>query len=148
MDAIFNQRIARIIAHREQAQASRSRDEGQLERQRREARDRVVNELPHVAAKITRTVEELNDLLSDNSIVLSVTSAAHQTAVEALYTISVADRFQDGPSLRLSVDYHGTVCALISYTQNQSLLAKTTVFDMDREWLMNLLLSLLETYYP
>lgn len=148
MDPVFDHRIARIVSRQLQAKAASDSEESQADRERRHARDRVIEELPHVTTKISDVLGELNDLLAENAITLTLTASGHRPTAEAVYTIEVEDSTQDGPKVKLNVDYHGIIWGLLTNDYTQSLIDRTSVFTLDRNWVTNIALTLLEAYYP
>jgi hypothetical protein len=147
MDSDLDRRISGILARRERETAAVVGSENQPDRDRRAAHDRVIAELPRLAAKICGAVAELNDRIAEGAIRIKFDIADHTPSAEALYTFSVMGRDREGPVLTMSVDYTGKTRSIMRGDEARSLLEADDIFSIDRSHLMNLLVALLEAQY-
>lgn len=146
MDSDRNRRIARVLAERERERAVTQAS--QPDRERREARERVIAEMPSLETKLAGAVDELNDQLSPSGLAVKFETRRHTPSAEAVYTCSLMGREGPGPMLVLSVDFTGRLNSVLRAGDHSSRLQTTDIFSLKREDLIDLLVALLEAHYP
>src|SRR5208283_990328 len=139
MEPALAQRIAQLIAryHRERALPGSPAD--QSDRERRQARDRVVAELHRFASMIASTVEELNDRISETGMRVKFETADQLPSAEAVYTFTVVGLDRDGPLLTVSIDYKGALRGILHNHEARSLVLSSTVFELGEAELLGAL---------
>lgn len=146
MDTHWEERLARVIARRrEHVHVETLGDEPG--KARRMAHERIVSELPRLAAKIASAVAVLNDRLLEDSIALKVEFVDHTPASEASYSVLIAGAPEESPALVLTIDHQGVARGMIKTNKARTVLLLSTVFELDIKDLMDMLVTLLETYY-
>jgi hypothetical protein len=146
MDSDLDRRIARVLAERERERAATHASEP--DRERREARQRAIAELPKLESKLAGAVAELNDVLSRSGLAVRFERAKHTPSAEAIFTCGVLGRGQAGPVLVMSVDFTGRISTVLRTGDHSSHLETVDIFSIERESLMDLLIALLEAHYP
>ena len=148
MDLCMEERLARVIARHREQQALLDEATPIHDRERRLTRERVLTELPRLVSRITRVIAELNDHLSDEKIMLVLSSADRTVAAEAVYTLTLADDADRDLRLLVSVDWSGATHAVLCSPAVRSLVLTATVFDLDEPKITEAVLTLLEARFP
>lgn len=143
MDREIDARLARIVARRMAPIA-----DGDVDQERRRARERVLAELPRLLARLTETIAELNDALGEADILLRLTAREHLPTSEAVYLVRVEGASEWEPTLSLNVDFSGMARALIERDHRRELVLSCSVFELDRPRIADLIVTLLELTYP
>jgi hypothetical protein len=143
MDAALERRLARIV---ERLRTSPPTSESDRERERRLGRERVLAELPRLAARIRATVDEINDSLAEAGAALRLAAPDHTPASEALFKLTLSGASEFDPTLELFVDGEGRARGLLERDNRRSLLLATTVFELGKGALADLMLTLLEAH--
>jgi hypothetical protein len=144
MDAASERRLARIV---ERLRTSPPTSESDRERERRLGRERVLAELPRLAARIRVTVEEINDSLAEAGAALRLAASERGPASEALFKLTLLGASEFDPVLELFVDGEGRARGLLERDRSRTLLLATTVFELGKDALADLMLTLLEAYH-
>jgi hypothetical protein len=143
----IERRLEEVIERRRAELSAMDTADNQASHARRLAHNRLLIELPRVAARIASVVGLLNDRLFDSELSLKVDLADHTPIAEALYTISLVGRAEEQPSLVMTVDYTGSVRCMLKSDDHRMLLGSYTVQTLDSVHLMEMLVSLLEAHY-
>jgi hypothetical protein len=143
----IERRLEAVIERRRVELSALEKSDDDASRARRLAHNRLLVELPRVAARIASVVGLLNDRLFDSELSLKVDLADHTPIAEALYTISLVGGGEEEPSLVMTVDYTGSVRCMLKSDDHRTLLGSYTVQTLDTAHLMEMLVSLLEAHY-
>ncbi len=147
MDVKREERIARIIERRRAALATFDDASDHHDQDRHLAHERVLAELPRFLTKISGAVLELNDQISDAHVGVRLKALEHTPSAEAIYVLSVVPALGEVPVLVLNIDYTGKLNALLEAKGVRKLIKTSSVFQIDRSEIVDLLLSLMEAQY-
>src|ERR1700677_952763 len=147
MDPAVDERLSRILERRRQEKAAVGPPQDHPDYERRLARNRVIAELPRLAAKISDAAAELNKIISEEDLWIKIEIEDRTPSAEAYYNIGVIGRDEDGPTLSLIIDYQGNIRSMLRSRDNRSLLGTSSIFSIERPELMAQLVSLLEVQY-
>jgi hypothetical protein len=139
----FEKRLARIVDRLRNAPEP---PENPRERERRHARERVLTELPRLAARIGATLAEINDGLADAGMALRLLATDRTPLAEAVYTLGVSGAADFQPVLIIIIDVGGRARVMLERDHHRALLLPTTVFELDKERLADVMLTLLEAH--
>jgi hypothetical protein len=117
------------------------------DRERRQARARVLDEIPRLLAKISSGIAELNDRLGEDNVWITLAVAERTPSTEAIFTLGVEGWAASGVDLILNVDYAGRLTMMLTRDGQRSLIKTSTVFDADRAQILEALIELLEAQF-
>ena len=148
MDSGLDERLAQVIARHREQKARREEATPKLDRERRRTRERVLAELSHLVSRISHVIAELNDQVADEGIIIVLSSAEHQAAAEAAYSLTLADDAASDPRMLLNIDWSGVAHAVLCSGDARSLVFASSIFDLDKSRIRELILRLLEARFP
>ncbi|MBV8682714.1 MAG: hypothetical protein JO111_07560 [Caulobacteraceae bacterium] len=143
MDEELEKRLASVV---DRLQRSPRGAETELDRNRRRARERLLSELPRLEARLLDVLAELNDALALANMALRLTKASHTPVAEAVYTVGLSGVREPEPVLVLIVEGLGRVRAMLERDHHRSLVETIDIFDLDKNQLSSLALTLLEAH--
>ncbi len=146
MDSQINERL-RCVADRVRVQKGQDGRTSSKSLEKRQARARILAELPRLLTRVTACVSEINERLEDDRVWLTVSVADRTPTTEAVLTVRVEDE-DSGPELVFNVNYTGTLTVLLVKHLDRSLIKTSDVFQANMPFLLDLLLLLLETTFP
>lgn len=143
MDEELENRLARVV---ERLRRSPHGPETDRDRSRRQARERVLAELPRLELRIVLVLGEFNDTLAATDMALRLTKSNHTPVAEAVYTIGVSGLSDAEPVLVLIAEGQGRVRAMLERDHHRALVETVEIFDLDKARLAGLALILLEAH--
>jgi hypothetical protein len=146
VDSQINERL-RCVADRVRVQKGQDGRTSSKSLEKRQARARILAELPRLLTRVTACVSEINERLEDDRVWLTVSVADRTPTTEAVLTVRVEDE-DSGPELVFNVNYTGTLTVLLVKHLDRSLIKTSDVFQANMPFLLDLLLLLLETTFP
>ena len=143
MDEELENRLARVV---ERLRRARQGPETDRDRSRRQARERVLAELPRLESRIASVLAEFNDTLAATDVALRLTKSNHTPVAEAVYTIGANGLPDAEPVLVLIAESQGRVRAMLERDHHRALVETVEIFDLDKARLAGLALILLEAH--
>lgn len=141
MDEKLEKRLATVFERLRTAPAPPETDRNKI---RREARERVLAELPRLVGRIRNTVGEINEALTEGGMALRLATSDQELLADAIYSLRVTGAPSFEPVLILIVDGEGRARAMLERDHHRALLLTVSVFDLDKATLADLVVTLLE----
>ena len=146
MEASLEDRIATVFERRR----TRLDDEGQTsptQLEHRIARSKVLGALPQLLLDTLNAVSELNDMVCEFGITAKLDGPNHSPSSEAIYIITFESAEEIWPSVFITVNYSGQLACMLNREGQRSLLYSSTVFEVQRSNLLDVMVSALEAKY-
>jgi hypothetical protein len=143
MDKELEKRLADVV---ERLRNLPTPPEPDRDKARRQAREKVLAELPRLMGRIGDVVAEINDGLAEAGMALRLTMSDNTPLAEAVYSLRMTGAPNFEPVLMLIVDGEGRARALLERDHHRALLSTVSIFDLDKAILANLTLTLLESH--
>jgi hypothetical protein len=143
MDEQLENRLAKAVERLTRASQG---TEAERDRTRRQARERVLAELPRLEARIVDAMGEVNDTLAEAGMALHLAKSNHTPVAEAVYTLGVTGLPHQEPVLVLIAEGQGRVRAMLERDNHRALLETIDIFELDKSRLASLFVTLLEAH--